>query len=260
MRTKILFVTLLLALLVVPVLAQEDIPGTRVVLNGFAFEYRSYLGPNVNISWYPGDPIAEPGQGFADAAHTQFTLYEAFPVPESVWDAKAGILVYGIDAIIQYEPLKQEVDQLKTLLNEQPDLKTFESADADSLPFVPPAMHGQPIRARAHYVETEGFKGISYIIATPIMDGFEPLLGDYFYYVFQGISTDCNVYISAAFHLYTPLFPAEPPTDFDMATFQAQMPDYLKATIATLNAAKPEDFSPSLTDLDSLIQSFKLEA
>ncbi|MEO8607798.1 MAG: hypothetical protein ABI690_07960 [Chloroflexota bacterium] len=260
MRTKILIFTLLLAVFALPVFAQDSAPAIPISFSGFGFEYPSYIGPNVNISWYPGDPITEVEQKFGDGSHTQFTFYETFPVPESVWDAKAGIRLYGIDTIAQYSDLKQQVEQLKSLLSEQPDLTTFESADADNLPFVPPAMHGQIIRARAHYVETDAFKGVSYVIATPIMDAFEPFLHDTFYYVFQGISADGNLYVSAAFHLDTSLFPAALPTDFDMATFQAQMPDYLKATIATLNAGQPEDFSPSLTDLDTLIQSFNLEA
>jgi hypothetical protein len=260
MRTKILIFTFLLALFAVPVFAQDAAPGIPVSFSGFNFEYRSYIGPNLNISWYPGDEPVEPGQGFADASHTQFTLYEAFPVPESVWDAKAGIRVYGIDALSIHEPLLAEVDHLKTLLAEKPELSDFESPDAERFPFVPPPMHGQLIRARAHYVETEAFQGISYIIATPIMDAFEPFLSDYFYYVFQGISADGNFYVSAAFQLNTELFPAETPADFDMATFQAQVPDYLRETISTLESAQPGDFSPSLDDLDSLIQSFKIGA
>jgi hypothetical protein len=257
MRTKILLLTLLLALFAMPVFAQENAPGTSVSFNGFAFEYRSFLGPNVNISWYPGDPL-ENGP-VADASHSQFTLYEAFPVPESQWDAKGGIRVYGIDALAQYETLMLEVEHLKTLLDQQPDLSTFESADAERLPFVPPTMHGQAIRARAHYVETDAFKGISYVIATPIMDGYEPFLSDQFFYVFQGISADGNIYVSAVFHLETSLFPAEFPADFDIAAFQQQLPDYLRESISTLESAQPEDFSPSLNDLDSLIASFNLE-
>lgn len=257
MRIKLLLLTLLLALFSMPVLAQENAPGTAVSFNGFTFDYRSHLGPNVNISWYPGDPL-EYGPS-ADAAHTQFNLYEAFPVPESRWDAKGGIRVYGMDAIAQYQALMVEVEHLKTLLDEQPDLSDFETPDAERLPFVPPTMHGQILRARAHYVETEAFKGISYVISTPSMASIEPLLSNSFYYVFQGISSDGNIYVSAVFHLETALFPAEFPSDFDIAAFQEAWPDYMMETISTLESAQPDDFSPPLTDLDLLIQSFDLE-
>ena len=60
-------------------------------------------------------------------------------------------------------------------------------------------------------------------------------------------------YIAATFPLTT-LFPAAPePVNPD--TFIENLPDYLTESIASLNAAEPDDFTPSLALLQAMVDS-----
>jgi hypothetical protein len=62
-------------------------------------------------------------------------------------------------------------------------------------------------------------------------------------------------YVSAIFRLNTELLPAEIPADFDYEAFIEKLTSTWR-TIATLNGGTADDFTPSLTTLDALIQTF----
>jgi hypothetical protein len=65
--------------------------------------------------------------------------------------------------------------------------------------------------------------------------------------------------VSAIFPLNTALFPTDMPAVFDYDAFIANINAYFADSVATLNGATPEDFVPSLTTLDVVIQSFVFE-
>jgi hypothetical protein len=250
---KVLLIGLLLAVMVMPALAQENI----VRLNGFGFDLT--LAPNVNITRSAGDAPETAGPGFSDAAHTLFNMYNLPPAPESPFESVAGVRLYRMDDLAQYDFLMEQVEQLQNLLAERPDLTAFETVSENAmwntLPYVPVLTHGQVLRAQATYIDTEAVRGIGYITAT--MAAAEPFMNNSFSYVFQGISADGQFYISANFMLNTDLFPAEIGPDYNIETF-----DWLQATkeaVATLNAAAPGDFTPSLDAIGSLINSMAFE-
>jgi len=254
--TLILF-ALLLALSVLPALAQDDAAQSHTVsYDGFSFMFDSAFASNVNITQYAGDP-AEFGVGFAEVQHTAFTFYDQFPAPESWFDAKGGIRVYNTADFAGYEAYPERLAQLQTLIAEQSDLSQFMIGGTESelaLPFLPTLAAAQVIRARAQVVETEDVMGISYI--SIYQQAQEPFLANSFFYTFQGVSKDGVHYISVLFPVTTTYFPTEIGADFNMESFQAGFVDYVGESIATLNAAAPEDFTPSLATLDALIATF----
>ncbi len=256
MKYTMTLFALFLALGVFSAAAQESMTHT-VAFDGFGFDFDPALAANVNITQYPGDP-AEIGPGFAEPPFTQFALYNEFPVPESVLDAVGGVRVYRTADFAGYTEHESRLQQLQTLLDERPDLAAYmmasEDMNQDALPFIPVFPAGQVIRARAQVVDTPAVMGISYV--TIYQQAAEPFLSDSFIYTFQGVSADGAYYVSAIFNLTTELFPAELPTDYDPDAFLAQMQAYFEESIAQLSAAAPDDFTPSLTTLDALIQSF----
>jgi hypothetical protein len=82
----------------------------------------------------------------------------------------------------------------------------------------------------------------------------EPFNSRSFLYTYQGVSRDGSVYLSAQAFVTTPLFPDEI-AGFDPAEFEANFSTYLQEGIATLNAAAPDEFSPTLTAVDTIVQS-----
>ncbi len=219
-----LFLILALLLLSIPVLAQDSTIHT-VSFDEVSFAYGEALGENVNIVQVPGDPVAEAGPGFSDAAKIQFTLYRFDQPTDSFFDT-GGLRVYAINDLAQYDFLQAQVDQLQSLLGERPDLTEYElaisGAEMKMLPYIPVLTHGQNLTARGQYIETEAVSGVAYV--TAIRAALEPFMPTDFLYTFQGISTDGQWYINVSFPLQTDLFPAEL-ADFDDEQFQADWPE-----------------------------------
>ncbi len=262
MKSKLLILVLLLALCALPVLAQDTTQqaGTINVVsfNGFNFTFDSVLATNVNISQFAGDPadLAQPGG--PEVRHTQFLLYSQTPPPESILDAAGTIRVYNVADLTDYPTNAERFQQLQTLLNDRADLTPFMTVDVNAagteLPFLPVFPASQVIRARAQFVETPFVRGISYI--TVFRQDVSPFVNNEFLYTFQGVSLDGTRYISAIFRVDASMFPTEIPADFDMDTFTAQFQAYLTESVTQLNAATPESFTPSLSFIDAVIQSF----
>jgi hypothetical protein len=246
----IIFGSLLLTLGLLPALAQDDASHT-VAFDGVGFTMDSSFGDNVEIESYAGDPVADAVPAFSDAPYFQFLMYADPSAPRSMFDSGA-VRVYRTSDLAQYSFLQTVVDELNSLIANQSDLSAYMVPES-KLPFLPIATHGQIIRARAHYVETENVSGVAYIAINQA--AAEPFLSNTPIYTFQGISADGDYYVSAVFPVITDVFPAETPSDFNMETFAANAPAYYAESIAMLNDAAPESFAPSLTTIDALVQS-----
>jgi heat shock protein HslJ len=116
----------------------------------------------------------------------------------------------------------------------------------------------QAIRARAQFVETPVLKGVSYV--TVYRQDVSPFTNNEFHYTFQGVSNDGLYYVSIVAQATAPDFPVEIAGDFDYDAFNAKFIDYLNESVGKLNADAPDAFSPSLTTLDALAQSFTISS
>lgn len=258
MKRNWIVVTLLLMLGVVPALAQDGTSNT-VQFNGFGFNFDSALATNVIISQYPGDAPDLQQPGGPEPRYTQFNLYAQPPAPEAAFDAPVSVRVYRIADITAYPDSIQQVQALQNLVAQRPDLASYMIVNGDNtastdLPFLPVMPAAQAIRARAQYVETPALKGVSYV--TVYRQDVSPFINNEFRYTFQGMSNDGLYYVSVVFMVTAPDFPAEIPSDFDYDTFTAGFVDYLTESVGKLNNAAAETFTPSLTMLDALAQSF----
>jgi heat shock protein HslJ len=252
MKSKLLMFVLLLALCAFPVLAQDSTLNS-VSFNGFSFSFDSAWATNVNISRFAGDPVDAQQPGGPEVPHTQFLLYSDTILPES-FDAPGVIRIYQASDIAVYPNAAPQFQQLQTLLTDRPDLAQFMVSNS-TLPFLPTNLGPtQVVRARAQYVETPSVRGISYV--TMFRFDVSPFTSSEFLYTFQGISLDGTQYVSAIFHVDAAVFPAEIPSDFDFAAFEEQYEAYVTESINQLNAATVENFTPSLSAIDAVIQSF----
>lgn len=244
-----------LLLIASPVFAQDSGESHTVSFDGVSLTFDTALASNVNLTQYPGDP-AEFGPGFAEPAHTQFTFYNAFPVPESIGDAIGGVRVYQTSDFIGFSEHENQLAALQSLLDEQPNLADFEALNtedvtANALPFIPVYAAGQVLRARTQYLETNAVQGIAYLtIFQQALEPFERAL-----WTFQGVSPDGATYIAAIFNVSSSVFP-EDASDFDVDRFN----EYRAKMVAWLNEADPASFEPALPMLEALIQSIQIGA
>ena len=262
MRFKFAILLLLVSIAVLPAHAQEALPGAgtphSITFDGFSFSYDAALAANLNILHYPGDPVEGSGAGFSDAANTIFNLYNTWPAPESPLEAQVGIRIYAVSDLAQYDFMQAVVDELEGFVTERPDLSAYETntaADAPALPYLPILLHGQMLRTRAAYVETEQVRGISYLVTSPTLAAIEPFTSTSFRFVFQGISTDGQYYVSLIAQIATPLFPAEN-TSAELEDLSQNWEAILQESAVTLDEAQSTDFAPSLDAFNQLISSF----
>lgn len=229
--------------------AQADTEGHSIFFDGFSFTFPSSVATSVNVTQLTADDLTDTFPPIAP--HVQLLLYGEGAGSDFPGEAPGAIRLFRT---ADFEDGQNGVlDSVRALLNERPSLTEFIAPNM-TLPFLPLYPAGQVVRARAQYVDNGFFSGISYV--TAYQEAAEPLLGSQFVYTFQGVSIDGAYYVSAIFRLNTDLFPAELPSDFDYAEFSSGLDQYLANTMDTLNAAAPDDFTPSLADLDSIILSF----
>jgi heat shock protein HslJ len=245
MKSRILVFMLLMVLGILPVLAQNTPPTTNSVsFNGFSFNFDSTLASNVNISQMAG---TDPDQPLGlNAAHTEFVLSGADAVSVTAMDAPVVIQVYQTADLAGMEAVQGPFQELQSLLSARSDLATGGNV---TLQFLPLPNAAQTVVARAQYIDTASLQGVSYI--TAFHQDMSSFTGSEFVYTFQGLSLDGTAYVSAVFHLNTDLFPADSSSDFTAETF----PQYVTESAATLNNAEASAFTPSLTDVETVIRS-----
>lgn len=256
MKLRGLLLILLFSLFALPVLAQDD--GYHdVTFDAFSFRYSDADAQYVNILRYPGDPVEGAGAGFSDAPNTIFNLYSAPPAPESPLDAVIGIRLYAMSDLAQYDFMQAEVDKIQAILAGDADLSSYATSQdgSKSLPFLPPGLHGQQMRARVEVITMPDVQGIGYVTLSPTLAAIEPFGGSSFVYVFQGISADQQHYVSMVVKLDTEsLFPAQEAVD--LGQLGQDWDAYLKQGAETLEAAPSGAFAPALDSIAKLIESF----
>ena len=130
----------------------------------------------------------------------------------------------------------------------------------DNLPTVPfNGAAAQQYAAKAQFIPFNGGNGVSMISQYSQFPG--PILKDNSFYHYEGLTSDGKYFVAALFPVYLPLqSTAENPNADgiihpDDITDTAALTAYYQGITDKLNAASPDSFQPSLTLLDSLIQS-----
>jgi hypothetical protein len=109
--------------------------------------------------------------------------------------------------------------------------------------------------------------GVRYL--TQVFMDYFPVNNNNIFYYYVGLSSDGGYYISVKMPVHAPFLPADSnpasplpaggvpfPKDVDDGSFNL----YLQQVSAKVNAAKPNDFTPSLLPLDALAQSIEIRA
>lgn len=258
MKRKFAVLLLVLLATAVPALAQDGRTHT-VAFDGVRFSYDAALAGGVAISTQAG---SAPDVFPPDPWRTEFLLYAARPVPESIWEAVAAVRVYAAGELAAHDGTAPVLDQLRALLDDRPDLAAFGASLAEenslTLPFLPVLPAGQVVRARAAYVDAPELSGIRYV--TAYSEAAEPFTADSFVYTFLGLSADRETVVSVIVNLSADGFPTELEPVEDPGAFVDGLPGYLAESTARLNDAAPDSFSPSLALVDALVESLAFDS
>lgn len=251
------------ALLTLAVPAQGQDGGSRVSFDGVGFSIDRTLGTSVNITKVPSQPPDTQGLDSPDAGHLSFVPYgrraESAKVPRA-GTAPGVVRVYRVADLAAYDMAAPRVEQLKALLADRPDLGAFMDMTPDGigneLPFLPVFPAGQAIRARAQYIDTPQLSGVAYL--TVFRQDVSPFAAGDFWYAFQGLSADGTRYVSVTWVIDATMFPTRLSAREENRQAN-RWQKYLTESLATLNSAAPDAFTPSLTSLDALVRSITIE-
>lgn len=270
MYGKRITLLVLAALLVLPlaVSAQESpapvplpadlVQQLRVDHDGVHFRFDALLASAAAVADYPAtvDDVQIPSP-----AYTQFTL-EGYAAGEYLLYAPGPrIDIFRIEDFGPYQLFITQLDELSKLLAERPDLNRYVTAnpgmpDAEPLPFLPPVPAAQVLRAHPAYIELANIRGIRYLVY--YSQAPNNIVEGELFYTFQGITADGQHYVSAVLPVNTGTISAEAPLIDDPDAWIAQYQQYLQDVLGTVTAADPQSFSPSLSDLDRLVQSIEV--
>jgi hypothetical protein len=248
-------------LLALPVHAQDA--GPRVAYGAVSFTLAPTLGSSVSVIPVAGGDDDVQGPGGPTIAHLVFSVSaltsERLNVP-GPWRAPGVIDVFTTADIEAVPSASEQLDQLRTLLDERPDLAPFMTAGSDltgnELPYLPLPEAGQALRAQAQYIDTPQLSGIAYVA------GFRQDVSRFaardFWYTFQGLSADGTRYVAVTWVLTAPGFPKR--VGFNPADDRGDSyVRYLDRTMAKLGRIDPAAFTPSLVEVDALVGSITFE-
>ncbi len=150
------------------------------------------------------------------------------------------------------------VDELKTIINSP------NAPMPENLPFLPAFNAAQIFHSNEQVIQFQSGTGIRFL--TQYAQAPYPVNNNSLFYTFQGITSDGAFYVSAILPINAAFLSADGnpetplPADgipFDWENFE-NTPQHFELVKQKLNATDPNAFSPSLTSLDTLIQSIKI--
>jgi hypothetical protein len=247
-----------------PTVAQDATSSVRFDGVGFVFDHG--LGRSVNITRVPHQPLNGIQVGEPSPAHIAFSLYqrqgEAARIP-GIWDAPGVVRVYRTSALEGYPIATAQLTRLRRLLTERPDPSSLEAIAAgyttDS-PYLPIEEAAQAIAAHAQYIDTPELSGVAYV--TGFRQDYIPFTRDDLWYTFQGLSTDGRWYVAVRWVLRAGMFPTRV-SDADsrrVGRNDRTWARYIAQSSATLDAAEPTAFEPSLDTVDALVRSIDFDS
>jgi hypothetical protein len=137
----------------------------------------------------------------------------------------------------------------------------------DAMPHLPFANAAQIIGAQANVIEFNGGRGLR--VLAEYAQYYAPINNNELSYHFEGLTNDGHYYIVTTLPITAPLLVADSnpsstapsggvPFPGFQATDETLFQNYYRSVTDLLNATSPDQFNPTLTSLDALIQSMEL--
>jgi heat shock protein HslJ len=150
--------------------------------------------------------------------------------------------------------VQDRIQRLEQLLKDQPN--PVESG----IPVLPGINATQSLHAKVKYINFAGGTGIAFLAS--YSQDVSAITNERLFYFFQGLSEDGQQYVSFVYPVSSTSLPntaADVPPE-TMAAVESDPNKYLADMTAALEAAPASDFSPDLSQLDSMFQSIRIGA
>lgn len=222
------------------------------------------VAPEYSFSWLRLQiPVAVAGGGLSNvipgvnpsqdvAPWDVYPLHEEIPLTGYALSGsfhEARIYIFPVQEFIALEPIVGErATELQSLLQNKP-------ADPVRVPFLPFWNAGQVFLAMPAYLEFQNGSGIRYL--TQYGQSTLPINNHGLFYSFQGLTTDGKFWVSAVLPVHHPSIQPtyDNPLPVDIEQFTTDYEAYTAMIRAGLEGQPLESFSPSVVELDAMIQS-----
>lgn len=160
-------------------------------------------------------------------------------------------MVFPVDAYIATNPhVGDTINALRELLASQP-------SNPESVPFLPVWNAAQFMQAQVEYFDFQNGSGVRFLSlygqAARVVNNEE------LFYTYQGLTNDGQYYISAILPISHPSLPATCPHPLD-PNFHEEFEAHVLEVENQLNGEGDDSFSPTLSLLDAMMQSFTVNS
>lgn len=231
-----------------PTAEPTAIPGTPVDFSGISFRIPQGVGSTISGTVEPAMtdsslPLFELTPGDIRIQLTDYILQNTLHKPI--------VLVTPIQAAKALDPIfVQRYGELESTLAAKP-------AEAESLPFMPIFNAAQVFHTTPVYLDFQNGTGLRYL--TQFDQAYMPISNYSLIYTFQGITADGKYHVALVLPVSHASLPADETVVSDYQAFIDNFPTYLQEVKTTLNAAGPDEFTPSLAALDALARSLLVQ-
>ncbi len=232
---------------------QTPISGTSIAINNISFVIPIGVGSgaqaeSIPASLDPNAPYWEIHPAYTEFALSGYILQNTFHQP------KINIYPAGEYAKV-HEGAAEIISKMQELLADQ------NAPMPENMPFLPIFNAGQVFHSNEHFLSFQNGTGVRFL--TQFAQAPYPVNNQSLFYTFQGLTNDGAYYVAAIFPINAAFLspdgnPEAPlPADgvpFDWVNFE-NIATHFDLVKQKLNATDPNAFSPSLTNLDALVQS-----
>ncbi len=227
--------------------------------NGISLTYDPTLLDEIHIQDIP----ATSNEGMFDQPSPAHTWIGFVPDgiqrdPRNHWmlSHEPQIIVYNLTDFGSFSPgdqyAQERISAWQALAAERP------STISEQIPVIVPLNAGQVIRAQVKWFDFGNGMGLRFV--TQYDQSAQPINNEGLVYIFQGMTTDGLHGITAVFPLDAVGLPDSPViSEPDYTAFIENFAAEMTAVTDLLNTAPSEDFTPSLSQLDTMMQSITVE-
>jgi hypothetical protein len=238
-----------------PATEETDVPAPEAV--GFSYEGIQFEPGGLATAVTPAQIEGQVGDDDMPywtiyPTHYYFTL-EGYPLADS-WPP-AQLVIYPARAYAGLNlAAREEITAMHALLDNPPSLSAQER-----LPFIPLYNAAQMFRSQVEWLEFGNGRGARFI--TMYGQSVNTVSNQELFYTFQGMTNDRRYYVSVILPVTAPILPDSHPemTLEEWEALSARHQAYLDETALDLDALEADAFSPSLAELDRLVQSLLVD-
>jgi len=231
--------------------AVPTLPLANVTCNELSFYLDPALGSGYECETVPESSSSDiPMDIFIYPAHTELTI-QNYPLTRTQFPPQ--VIVYPVNRFSELLP-----DVLPLRVSNLERLTSSGTWSSRELPFLPPVPMAQTFFSHATVISFHGGRGLRFI--TDYNEISHPISNRTIFYTFQGLTDDGLYWVAVTLPISSPILPEDadfppPPEGYTDESWFQNYSSYVSDVKDTLEAQAPGSFSPTISILDSLVES-----